>query len=89
MKTYTATVNIALKDSILDPQGLTGLHALSALGFQNATDMRVGKQYVLKINSANEGEAKKTVEEMCNKLLVNPVIEKFFIEIEPLEGTSA
>ena len=86
---YTATVTVTLKNSILDPQGQTGLQALNSLGFQNALDLRVGKYYVIKVNSANEVEAKQTVEEMCNKLLVNPVIEQIqFVKVEPSQGTS-
>lgn len=91
MPEFTATVDVTLKKSIQDPQGQTTLHALEALGFQGTTDLRVGKHFVLKVNSANQSEAEKKVEDMCKKLLINPVIEeyKYFVQIEPLGGTSA
>jgi len=85
---YKVTINVTLKDSILDPQGKTGLHALGALGFQDAKDLRVGKHYVLTIDSANKIEAKKEAEEMCQKLLANPIIEKYFINVDDSEGTA-
>ncbi len=85
---FKATINVALKDSVLDPQGQTALHALQTLGIKEALDLRVGKQFILKINSANEAEARASAEKICEKVLVNPIIEKYFIELEPLEGTS-
>ena len=76
MSKFTATVAVTLKDSVLDPQGHTTLQALNALGFQDAQDLKIGKCFILTVNSANEAEAKKTVNQACEKLFVNPVIEK-------------
>jgi len=77
---YKVIVNVTLKDSILDPQGTTGLHALNALGFQDVKGMRVGKYFILMVNSANETYAKERAEEMCQKLLANPIIEKYSVD---------
>ena len=79
-----AIVNIYLKDGVLDPQGKAVHHALHSLGFRGVEDVRVGKQIVLRLKgNKSVEEAKKEVEEMCEKLLANTVIEDYRIEIEP------
>ncbi len=79
-----AVVNIYLKEGVLDPQGKAVHHALHSLGFRDVEDVRVGKQIVLTLkgNKTFE-EAKREIEEMCEKLLANTVIEDYRIEIEP------
>ncbi len=76
-----AIVNIHLKEGVLDPQGKAVHHALHQLGFKNVEDVRVGKQIVIQLPDMDENEAKKEVEEMCEKLLANTVIEDYSIEI--------
>ena len=83
---YKAAINVTLKKSILDPQGKTTLHALESLGFKNAKDLRVGKYFVLSLDAATEGDAKKNVDEICHKLLVNPVIEEYSFELVANKG---
>ena len=79
-----AIVDIYLKEGVLDPQGKAVHHALHSLGFRDVEDVRVGKQIVLKLKgNKSVEEAKKEVEEMCEKLLANTVIEDYRIEIEP------
>jgi len=76
-----AIVNVYLKEGVLDPQGKAVHHALDALGFKNILNVRVGKQIVLDIQSSSVREAKKEVENMCETLLANTVIEDYNIEI--------
>ena len=76
---YEATINVTLKKSVLDPQGKTVLHALDSLGFHNAKDLRVGKFFVLTVDSSNQAKAEEDIRKMCEKLLVNPVIEEYKI----------
>ncbi len=77
-----AVVNIYLKEGVLDPQGKAVKHALGSLGFRDVEDVRVGKQIVLKLKDGlSLDEAKKEVDEMCQKLLANTVIEDYDIEI--------
>ena len=86
---FKVVVNVSLKDSILDPQGQTALRALETLGIKNAKDLRVGKRFVLKIESSDRAQAEASAREICEKILVNPVIEKYFLEkVEPLQGAS-
>ncbi|MEA3372224.1 MAG: phosphoribosylformylglycinamidine synthase subunit PurS [Campylobacterota bacterium] len=76
-----AIVNISLKAGVLDSQGKAVHHALDALKFEGVEDVRVGKQIILKLSSADEAAAKEEVTEMCESLLANTVIEDYEIEI--------
>jgi len=76
-----AIVNIYLKEGVLDPQGKAVHHALGALGFENISNVRVGKQIVLDLESSSKEEAEQEVEKMCETLLANTVIEDYNIEI--------
>ncbi|MRI58448.1 MAG: phosphoribosylformylglycinamidine synthase [Epsilonproteobacteria bacterium] len=77
-----AIVNIYLKEGVLDPQGKAVHHALGSLGFREVEDVRVGKQIILKLRDGlSDQEAKEEVEQMCEKLLANTVIEDYDIEL--------
>jgi len=76
-----AIVNVYLKEGVLDPQGKAVHHALDALGFENVSNVRVGKQIVLDLESSSKEDAKQEVEKMCETLLANTVIEDYNIEI--------
>ena len=74
-------VNVHLKKGVLDPQGKAVLHALNTLGFSEVEDVRVGKQIIIEINTDNKEEAIKKAKEMADKLLANPVIENYEVEV--------
>jgi len=76
-----ATVTITLKSGVLDPQGKAIEHALGALGFQGVNDVRQGKVIEIDLDAADEAKAEALVKDMCGKLLANPVIEDYSIEI--------
>lgn len=78
---YQAKINVTLKKSVLDPQGQTVLHALGTLGFREAKDLRVGKFFELSLEAADRIKAEARVREMCDKLLINPVIEEYSFEL--------
>jgi phosphoribosylformylglycinamidine synthase len=67
---------------LLDPQGLAVEHALSALGFAEASNVRIGKAIELEVKAANPTEARDRAKRMCDKLLANPVTEDFLVEVE-------
>lgn len=73
-----ARVYVMLKDGVLDPQGEAVRHALGSLGFEGVEGVRQGK--VIELDLA-PGTSKERVEEMCEKLLANTVIERFDVEI--------
>jgi len=76
-----ARVLIRLKPSILDAQGASVQRALDGLGFQEVRDVRVGKVLDLDLDGESRDEGRRRVEEMCARLLVNPVIEEFTVEV--------
>ena len=77
-----AKVYVTLKKGVLDPQGETVRGALETLGFAGMKDVRIGKFMVVTLNEVSREEASRRVEQMCKKLLANPVIEDFSYEIE-------
>jgi phosphoribosylformylglycinamidine synthase len=75
-----ATVLVRPKAGILDPQGEAVEGALGHLGFA-VTEARVGKVIDLDVTTADPEEARAKVEQMCEQLLVNPLIESYDVEI--------
>jgi len=73
-----ARVNVMLKNGVLDPQGEAVRHALGAMGFSGIEGVRQGK--VIELDLA-DGTAQADIEQMCEKLLANTVIESYEIEI--------
>lgn len=73
-----AIIHITLKKGVLDPQGKAIEHALQGMGFEEVSDARQGK--VIELDVA-DGTDKTRVEQMCEKLLANPVIEDYKIEL--------
>ncbi len=81
-----ARVSVRLKPAILDPQGKTVLHALQQLGYNEVNSVRIGKLIELELNSSDADSAKTQVEELSRKLLTNPLMETFDIELVDDEG---
>ena len=79
---YFARIYITLKPTVNDPQGRTVMGSLQNLGFQSVNDVRVGKYLELRFEDSNKSSAETHVEEMCDKLLANLVIEKYRYEVE-------
>ena len=77
----TATVNVFLKEGVLDPQGKAAHHALDSLGFKGVNDVRIGKQIIIDLDTSNNDEAMSKAKDMCETLLANTVIEDYTIEI--------
>jgi len=75
-----ATVLVRPKPGILDPQGEAVGSALGQLGF-DVRDARVGKVIDLELEAADETAAKAEVQRMCERLLANPLIESYEVEI--------
>ena len=79
---YLAKVYITLKPTVNDPQGLTIKGALHNLGFASVQDVRAGKYIEVRVDVKDLNQARKQVDEMCRKLLANPVIENYRFELE-------
>ena len=85
---YEARVEITHLPGIADPQGATVERSLPALGYDNVSKVRVGKSIRLMIDAADESAARAQVDEMCHRLLANPVIEAYEIDLtEPASTT--
>lgn len=82
---FEAQVKITLKKTVADPQGLTVKHALEALGFSDLADVRMGKFVSLKLRAKDPEQARAEAEKMCKKLLANPIIEDYSIEVNSLK----
>ena len=77
-----AKIYITLKKDVLDPQGSVIANSLRSLGFNNIEDVRQGKFIEVKLNAENKETANKQLNEMCEKLLANLVIEDYKVEID-------
>ena len=76
-----ARVFVTLKPSVFDPQGKTVTDALHTLGYSAVKDVRQGKYFELEIDTRRADEARALADEAAHKLLSNPVIESYRIEI--------
>ncbi len=76
-----ARVFVTLKSGILDPQGKAVHHALTNLGIGHIDEVRMGKIINLHFADVTEKEARRLAEDACQKLLANPVIEEYKIEL--------
>lgn len=78
---FIAKVFVTLKKEVLDPQGDTVRKGLHTMGYRQVEDVRVGKYVEVKLTAASMEDANQQVNEMCDKLLANPVIEEYRIEL--------
>jgi len=76
-----ARVYVTLKPSVFDPQGRVVADALTQMGYADVTDVRQGKYFELEIDAASAEEARRVAAEAADKLLANPVIESYRVEI--------
>ena len=74
-------VIVSFKDTVLDPQGQTVRNALHTLGYDFVKDVRQGKVFELELDRLSLDEAKKVIQEISDKVLANPIIEKFSWQI--------
>ncbi len=77
-----ARVIITLKKTIMDAQGQTVERALHNLGYEGVQDLRIGKYVEMELDGAPREQISAQVDDMCRKLLANPIIEDFRFEIE-------
>ena len=77
-----ARVFVTLKPSVFDPQGKTISDALHSLGYGGIGDVRQGKFFELELTAASSDEARKLAADVADKVLANPVIESYRIEID-------
>ena len=77
-----ARVFVTLKPSVFDPQGKTIADALHSLGYTGVGDVRQGKFFELELDASSADQAKTLASEVADKVLANPVIESYRVEVE-------
>lgn len=75
------SIYVSPKKGVLDPAGQAALGALKSLGFGEVADVQIGKYIILQLEGIEADKAKERVEEMCERLLANPIIEDYRIEM--------
>lgn len=81
---YEARIEVTHLPGVLDPQGATVERALPALGYHNVSQVQIGKCIRLVVESTDRETAQAQVEAMCERLLANPVIEAYDVELTEL-----
>ncbi|MAU55856.1 MAG: phosphoribosylformylglycinamidine synthase [Dehalococcoidia bacterium] len=81
MDKYSVKVFVSFKPGINDPQAITIAATIYNLGFENISNFSTGKLFHFSIQASSITEAKKTASEICEKLLANPVIENYEVEV--------
>jgi phosphoribosylformylglycinamidine synthase PurS subunit len=76
-----ARVFVTLKPSVFDPQGSTIAEALHSMGYDAVEDVRQGKYFELELRASSADEARRLAAEVADRVLANPVIESFRIEL--------
>jgi phosphoribosylformylglycinamidine synthase len=80
-------VFVTLKPSVFDPQGTTVTEALHTLGFASVEGVRQGKYFELDIAASSPDEARQVATDAADKLLANPVIESYRVEVDGAGGS--
>jgi phosphoribosylformylglycinamidine synthase len=81
---FEVRVDVTHLPGVLDPQGATVERALPALGYTNVSQVRIGKSIRLVVDAPDEAAARTQLDEMCERLLANPVIEAYEVNLEAL-----
>jgi len=83
---FKVDVYVTLKRTVNDPEGLTIKGALTQLGFDEIDQLRAGKYFEIWLDAPDEATTAKRVDAMCDKLLANPVIEDYRVEVRAKAG---
>ena len=81
---FQAKIYITLRPSVLDPAGVAVQSGLEQLGYDTVEGVRIGKYIELNLSAENEDSAKEKLDQMCDRLLANPVIENYRFELKVL-----
>jgi len=88
---YQARIYVTLRPSVLDPAGVAVESGLQQLGYEGVEQVRIGKYIELMLSAANEEKARQQLDDICDQLLANPVIENYrfdLVEVAALIGVS-
>lgn len=83
---YRGKVIVTLKPGVFDPQGVTIRNALHTLSYREVEEVKTGKYFEIILELENRQQAEKRIQEMCDKLLTNPVIENYVYQVEEMKN---
>ncbi|MBW4486787.1 MAG: phosphoribosylformylglycinamidine synthase subunit PurS [Trichocoleus desertorum ATA4-8-CV12] len=78
---YQARIYVTLRPSVLDPAGTAVQSGLQHMGYDNVEQVRIGKYVELTLTAADEAAARQQLDQVCDQLLANPVIENYRFEL--------
>ena len=81
IRKYQVRIYVTLRPSVLDPAGVAVQSGLEQLGYDGVEQVRIGKYIELILTAANEVKAREQLDQMCDQLLANPVIENYRFEL--------
>ncbi len=84
---FIAEINIMPLKALLDPQGKAVTNSMKNIGFENISNVRIGKHITLEIEADEEEKAMEQVNNACNKILANPIMEGYDYVIKKLEDS--
>ena len=84
---YHARIYITLRSSVLDPAGTAVESGLKQMGYEGVEGVRIGKYIERNLTAQDEADAKTQLDQICDRLLANPVIENYCFEIDLLVGS--
>lgn len=82
---FQAEINVMPLKALLDPQGKAVTNTLHNIGYITVADVRIGKHISLEIEAKDENEAAQKINDVCNKVLINPIMEGFEYEIKEIK----
>jgi phosphoribosylformylglycinamidine synthase PurS subunit len=83
---YQARIYVTLRPSVLDPAGTAVQSGLQHMGYDNVSQVRIGKYIELSLSAEDEESAQQQLDRMCDQLLANPVIENYRFELVEVEA---
>lgn len=87
MQKYQAKIFVTLRPSVLDPAGVAVQSGLKQLGYENVDQVRIGKYVEVTLFADNEEAARHDLDQICDQMLANPVIENYRFELEQIQST--
>jgi phosphoribosylformylglycinamidine synthase len=82
MQTYQAQIYVTLRPSVLDPAGTAVQSGLHHMGFEGVEQVRIGKYIEVTLTAEDEASARQQLDQMCDQLLTNPVIENYHFDLQ-------
>lgn len=86
---FQSRIYVTLRPSVLDPAGAAVQSGLQQLGYEGVEQIRIGKYIELTLTATDETQARKQLDQMCDQLLANPVIENYHFELTPIISSKA